>query len=148
MGICFFLINCWEFPSLHFLHSALSTPRAFSTLRTLDSTLCFKTDEQNLSCENEFCRQFHFFANQSHFHKNGFALKTSFETVAQGISPRSHLCCGSEVASHEAAPWRQTRCLKQKLRMSPGTTVEPLWTVVSHVHTTLTSICAATMGSR
>ena len=29
---------------------------------------------QNLLYENEFCRQFHFHANQSHFHKNGFAL--------------------------------------------------------------------------
>ena len=29
---------------------------------------------QNLSYENEFHMQFHFHANQSHFHMNGFAL--------------------------------------------------------------------------
>ena len=30
---------------------------------------------RNLSYENEFRMQFHFHANQSHFHKNGFALR-------------------------------------------------------------------------
>ena len=30
---------------------------------------------RNLSYENEFCMQFHFHANQSHFHKNSFALR-------------------------------------------------------------------------
>ena len=30
---------------------------------------------RNLSYENEFCTQFHFHANQSHFHKNGFSLR-------------------------------------------------------------------------
>ena len=25
-------------------------------------------------CANEFCMQFHFHANQSHFHKNSFAI--------------------------------------------------------------------------
>ena len=30
---------------------------------------------RNLSYENEFCMQFHFHANKSHFHKNGFALR-------------------------------------------------------------------------
>ena len=30
---------------------------------------------RNLSHENEFCMQFHFNANQTHFHKNGFALR-------------------------------------------------------------------------
>ena len=29
---------------------------------------------RNLSYENEFCTQFLFHANKSHFHKNGFAL--------------------------------------------------------------------------
>ena len=28
----------------------------------------------NISYENEFCMQFNFHANQSHFHKNGFTL--------------------------------------------------------------------------
>ena len=26
-------------------------------------------------CFSEFCMKFHFHANQSHFHKNGFALR-------------------------------------------------------------------------
>ena len=30
---------------------------------------------RNLSYENEFCMQFHFHANRSRFHKNGFALR-------------------------------------------------------------------------
>ena len=34
--------------------------------------------------------QFHFHANQSHFHKNGFALKTRFETEAQGNSEMAY----------------------------------------------------------
>ena len=34
---------------------------------------------QNLSYENEFCLQFHFHANQSHFHKNGFALRLALQ---------------------------------------------------------------------
>ena len=34
---------------------------------------------RSLSYENEFCMQFHFHANQSHFHKNGFALRLAFK---------------------------------------------------------------------
>ena len=30
---------------------------------------------QNFSYENELCMQFHFRANQSHFHKNGCVLR-------------------------------------------------------------------------
>ena len=33
----------------------------------------------NLSYENEFCMQFNFHANQSHFHKNGFALRLALK---------------------------------------------------------------------
>ena len=29
--------------------------------------------------ENEFCWQFHFHANQTHFHKNGFALRLALK---------------------------------------------------------------------
>ena len=42
--------------------------------------LCFKT---SLSAKpfiwNEFCMQFHFHSNQSHFHKNGFALRLALK---------------------------------------------------------------------
>ena len=34
---------------------------------------------RNLSYENEFCMQFLFHANQSHFHKNGFALRLALK---------------------------------------------------------------------
>ena len=34
--------------------------------------------------------QFHFHVNQSNFHKNGFALKTRFETEAQGNSEMAY----------------------------------------------------------
>ena len=35
-------------------------------------------------CENEFCMQFHFHANQSHFHKNGFALRLALKQSHKG----------------------------------------------------------------
>ena len=34
---------------------------------------------RNLSYENEFCTQFRFHANQSHFHKNSFALRLALK---------------------------------------------------------------------
>ena len=49
--------------------------------------LCFKTSlsaNTNLSYENEFCMQFHFHANQSHFHKNGFALRLALKQRHKG----------------------------------------------------------------
>ena len=39
---------------------------------------------RNLSCENEFCMQFHFHANRSHFHKNGFALRLALKQRHRG----------------------------------------------------------------
>ena len=39
---------------------------------------------QNLSYENEFCMKFHFYANQSHFHKNGFALRLALKQRHKG----------------------------------------------------------------
>ena len=39
---------------------------------------------QNLSYDNEFCMQFHFHANQSHFHKNGFALRLDLKQRHKG----------------------------------------------------------------
>ena len=47
--------------------------------------LCFKTSlSANLSYENEFCMQFHFYANQSHFHKN-CSLLDSFKQRHKGL---------------------------------------------------------------
>ena len=37
-----------------------------------------------LSYENEFCMQFHFHANQGHFHKNGFALRLALKPRLKG----------------------------------------------------------------
>ena len=39
---------------------------------------------RNLSYENEFCMQFHFRANQSHFHKNGFAVRLALKQRHKG----------------------------------------------------------------
>ena len=39
---------------------------------------------RNLSYENEFCMQFHFHTNQSHFHKNGFALRLAVKQRHKG----------------------------------------------------------------
>ena len=39
---------------------------------------------RNLSYENEFCVQFHFPANQSHFHKNGLALRLALKQRHKG----------------------------------------------------------------
>ena len=39
---------------------------------------------RNLSYENEFYMQFHFHANQSHFHKNGFALRLALKQRHKG----------------------------------------------------------------
>ena len=39
---------------------------------------------RNLSYESEFCTQFHFHANQSNFHKNGFALRLALKQRPKG----------------------------------------------------------------
>ena len=39
---------------------------------------------QNLSYENEFRMQFHFHANQSHFHENSFALRLALKQRHKG----------------------------------------------------------------
>ena len=43
-----------------------------------------KSTLRNLSDENEFCMQFHFHANQSHFHKNSFALRLALKQRYKG----------------------------------------------------------------
>ena len=39
---------------------------------------------RNHSYENEFCMQVHCHANQSHFHKNGFALRLALKQRHKG----------------------------------------------------------------
>ena len=39
---------------------------------------------QNFSYENEFCMQFHFYVNQSHFHENGFTLRLTLKQRHNG----------------------------------------------------------------
>ena len=39
---------------------------------------------RNLSYENEFCTQFLFHANKSHFHNNGFALRLALKLRHKG----------------------------------------------------------------
>ena len=43
---------------------------------------------RNLSYENEFCMQFYFHANQSHFHENGFALRLALKQWHKGTRKR------------------------------------------------------------
>ena len=46
---------------------------------------CVKTSlVRNHAYGNVFRFQVHFHANQSHFHKNGFCMRTRFEKEAQG----------------------------------------------------------------
>ena len=47
---------------------------------------------RNLSYENEFCMLFHFHANQSHFHKNGFALRLALKQRRKGTRKLSIKC--------------------------------------------------------
>ena len=60
---------------------------------------------RNLSYANEFGLQFNFHANQSHFHKNGFALRLALKQRHKGtrkwpiISHRLGKCCGIIVKS-------------------------------------------------
>ena len=56
--------------------------RHFHMKRSFSSSLVplFQSESK---CKNEFCMQFNFHANQSHFH-SGFALRLAFETEAQG----------------------------------------------------------------
>ena len=47
--------------------------------------LCLKRVEvRNLSHQNEFCMQFHFHVNESHFHENGFALRLALKQRHKG----------------------------------------------------------------
>ena len=45
---------------------------------------CASVSERNLSYENEFCMQFSSRANQSYFHKNGFALRLALKQRHKG----------------------------------------------------------------
>ena len=59
---------------------------------------------QNLSYENEFCMQFHFHANQNHFHKNGFALRLGLKQRHEGTRnwpiPVWESCCVDQFTFH------------------------------------------------
>ena len=54
---------------------------------------------QNQSYENEFRLQVHFHANLTHFHNNGFRLKTFSETEAQRNSEMAY-CYLASAKSH------------------------------------------------
>ena len=71
-----FAIECYCILSGH--------PRSIDHFRVL-LCLCFKTSlSAKLSYENEVCTQFHFCANQSHFHKNDFALRLALKQRHRG----------------------------------------------------------------
>ena len=52
-------------------------------VRQLSSSLVHLFQNES-KCENEFCMQFHFHANQSHFHKNGFARRLALKQRHKG----------------------------------------------------------------
>ena len=55
-------------------------------------------------CENEFCMQFHFHANQSHFHKNGFTLRLALKQRHKGTRKWSILWT-TKLFSSAASVW-------------------------------------------
>ena len=64
---------------------------------------------RNLSYENEFCTQFLFHANKSHFHKNGFPLRLALKLRHKGtrkwpIKTMEFFCL--ETISLIVAPWK------------------------------------------
>ena len=64
----------------------LSSTKALGTrlLSNLSTSIPNLFQVRNLSYENEFCMQLHFHANQSHFHKNGFALRLALKQRHKG----------------------------------------------------------------
>ena len=65
--------------------------------------LCFKTCPlvRNLSDKNQFFSQIHSNANQTHFHKKGFAVGLCFETDAEGNKEMACQCCLVELTIAE-----------------------------------------------
>ena len=59
---------------------------------------------RNLSYENEFCMQFYSHANQSHFHKNGFALRLALKQRHEGTRkwPISLQCDANFIVDNDA----------------------------------------------
>ena len=51
---------------------------------------------ETMADENAFCMQFHFHANQSHFHKNGFTLRIALKQRRKGTRKWSILAIFSE----------------------------------------------------
>ena len=64
---------------------------------------------RSLSYENDFCTQFHFHANQSHFHKNGFALILALKQRHKGTRkwPIKVKRTSEEIIANIALPHRE-----------------------------------------
>ena len=74
--------------------------------------------------ENEFCMQFHFHADQSHFHKNGFALRLALKQRHKGTrkwSISAHCYCVSLVRTLYMT-WRVPRHVFQARTPSRNST--------------------------
>ena len=77
-------------------------------LSLLSSLHCNEGLTLETSYENEFCVQFHFHANQSHFHNNGFALRLALKKRHRGtrkwpIQTSLNLCDRSQRQNSVAA---------------------------------------------
>ena len=56
---------------------------------------------RNLSYENEFWMQFHFHANQSYFHKNGFALRLALKQRHKGTRKWPGIMCTEGIQANQ-----------------------------------------------
>ena len=73
-------LNSWTlkiFEKKKFFCTILTEVRPFPSFLAL----LFQNESQS---ENEFCMQFHFHANQSHFHENGFTLRLALKLRHKG----------------------------------------------------------------
>ena len=92
--------------------------------------LCFKTSlsaNTNLSYENEFCMQFHFHANQSHFHKNGFALRLALKQRHKGTRkwPEMAYYLGSSILIANALEHKIRRAWERAKRTKTSGVANP-----------------------
>ena len=96
---------CWHPPVINTTYTADQERYYKEFFIVLKKAISEFSCARNLSYENEFCMPFHFHANQSHFHKNGFALRLSLKQRHKRTQkwPISHgmrrVCTGFQFSS-------------------------------------------------
>ena len=80
---------------------------------------------RNLSYENELCMQFHFHANQSHFHKNGSALRLALKQRHKG--PQKWPISGRLTISFLGILWVKWNTCYLYLRKVAGNFQNSVW---------------------